>query len=123
MLASAWCMALHRRSGVNGRLPHGALCAAVLPHGLAANIAALRARAPQHSALERYTEIARLLTKRSDATLNDGVDWGRPLCTELKIPALRTWGIGEADFPGVLEKQQEPAACMPTRFGSPKTSW
>ncbi|HXJ40480.1 MAG TPA: iron-containing alcohol dehydrogenase, partial [Bryobacteraceae bacterium] len=33
--------------------PHGAVCAAILPHGAAANIAALRARAPESAALER----------------------------------------------------------------------
>jgi hypothetical protein len=38
--------------GVNA--PHGALCAALLPHGMAADIAALRVRAPLHPSLERY---------------------------------------------------------------------
>ncbi len=82
--------------------PHGALCAALLPHGMAANVAGLRARAPQHPALERYSAIARLLTGRSDASVEDGIDWVRALCVELKIPALRTWGVTEADLPGVV---------------------
>jgi alcohol dehydrogenase class IV len=84
--------------------PHGALCAALLPHGVAANIAALRARAPQHPALERYDRVARLLTGRNDARANDGVEWIRALCAELKVPALRAWGITEADLPAVAEK-------------------
>jgi alcohol dehydrogenase class IV len=46
--------------GVNGRHRTGALCAALLPHGMEANMAALRARVPQHPSLERYAEIARL---------------------------------------------------------------
>jgi alcohol dehydrogenase class IV len=84
--------------------PHGALCAALLPHGMAANIAALHARAPQHPALERYAIIARLLTSRSDATADDGVDWVRALCVELNVPPLRAWRITAADLPGIVEK-------------------
>lgn len=90
--------------GGSWKAPHGALCAAVLPHGMAANVAALRARAPQHPALERYTAIARLLTGRPDASAEDGIEWVRALCTELNVPALRAWGVTEADLPGVVEK-------------------
>lgn len=86
------------------KAPHGALCAALLPCGMAANVAALRARAPQHSALERYATVARLLTGRNDANADDGIEWVRSLCAELKIPALRHWGIAESDWPGVVEK-------------------
>jgi alcohol dehydrogenase class IV len=71
---------------------------------MAANVAALRARAPQNPALERYAAIARLLTGRNEASAEDGIDWVRALCAELHIPALRAWGIGEADLPGVVEK-------------------
>ena len=90
--------------GGQWKAPHGALCAALLPHGMAANVAALRARAPQHPALERYAAIARLLTGRSEASVEDGIDWVRALCAELNIPALRAWGITEADLPGIVEK-------------------
>lgn len=93
-------------SPLGGQLaaPHGALCAALLPHGMAANVAALRERAPQHPALERYSSIARLLTGRSEASEKDGIDWVLALCAELKVPALRVWGISEADLPGVVDK-------------------
>jgi alcohol dehydrogenase class IV len=90
--------------GGQWKAPHGALCAALLPHGMAANVAGLRARAPQHPALERYATIARLLTGRNDASVEDGIDWVRALCAELGIPALRAWGVTEADLPGVAEK-------------------
>jgi alcohol dehydrogenase class IV len=90
--------------GGSWRAPHGALCAALLPHGMAANVAALRARAPQHPALERYTTIARLLTGRNDASAADGIDWVQALCVELNVPPLRAWGITEADLPEVVEK-------------------
>ena len=90
--------------GGQWKAPHGALCAALLPHGMAANVAALRSRAPQHPALERYAEIARLVTGMSEATVEDGIDWVRALCGELNIPALRAWGISEADLPDIVEK-------------------
>lgn len=90
--------------GGGWKAPHGALCAAVLPHGIAANIAALRARSPQHPALERYSAIARLLTGRNNARAEDSIDWIRALSTELNIPSLRTWNITETDLPGIVEK-------------------
>lgn len=90
--------------GGQWKAPHGALCAALLPYGMAANLAGLRARAPQHPALARYSAIARLLTGRSEASEEDGIDWVRALSEELSIPALRTWGVTEADLPGVAEK-------------------
>ncbi|MFZ1087317.1 MAG: iron-containing alcohol dehydrogenase [Terracidiphilus sp.] len=90
--------------GGSSCVPHGALCAALLPHGMAANVAALRARAPLHPSLERYVEVARLLTNRKDATAEDGVDWVRALCAELNIPTLRIWGIVPADLSTVVEK-------------------
>lgn len=90
--------------GGSWKAPHGALCAAVLPHGMAANIVALRAREPQHPALDRYTTIARLLTGKPDAHAEDGIEWVRELCAELQIPRLRTWGISESDLPAVVDK-------------------
>jgi alcohol dehydrogenase class IV len=89
--------------GGSYKAPHGALCAAILPHGMAANVAALRARAPQHPALERYTAIARLLTGQKDASAEAGIEWVRALCAELNVPVLRTWGVTEANLPAVVE--------------------
>jgi alcohol dehydrogenase class IV len=90
--------------GGGWKAPHGALCAAVLPHGMAANVTAMRARAPQHPALERYATIARLLTGYNQATAEEGIEWVRALCAELHVPPLRDWGITENDLPGVVEK-------------------
>jgi alcohol dehydrogenase class IV len=90
--------------GGKWQAPHGALCAALLPHGMAANVAGLRARAPGHPTLERYSAIARLLTGRSQVSAEDGIDWVLALSAELSIPALGAWGINEADLPGLAEK-------------------
>jgi len=101
--------------GGSWNAPHGALCAALLPYGMAANIAALQARAPLHPSLERYAVIARLLTGRKDATPENGVEWIRALCAELNVPALRTWGITQADLPAVVEK----ASCASSMKANP----
>jgi alcohol dehydrogenase class IV len=90
--------------GGSSNAPHGALCAALLPHGMAANVAALRARAPQHPALERYAVIARLLTDRADAIVDDGIAWIRALCADLNVPPLGAWGIKEGDLPRIVEE-------------------
>jgi alcohol dehydrogenase class IV len=84
--------------------PHGALCAALLPHGMAVNVAALRTRAPQNPALTRYDLIARILTGRNDATADDGIAWVHALCVDLNVPPLHTWGITESDLPAIAEK-------------------
>jgi len=83
--------------------PHGALCAALLPQGMAVNIRAARARAPEGDTLRRYETVARLLTGKPDAAAEEGVEWVRLLCQELQIPPLRSYGIQERDVPTLVE--------------------
>src|SRR5205085_590742 len=59
--------------------PHGAVCAAILPHGVAANIRALRARDPESEALRKYAEVASFLTGEASAVAEDAADWLRGL--------------------------------------------
>ena len=92
--------------GGQWKAPHGALCAALLPHGMASNVSALRTRARQHPALERYANISRLVTGHSEATVEDGIHWIRELCAALNVPALREWGIEEPDLPVIVEKAE-----------------
>ena len=84
--------------------PHGAICAALLPHGMAVNIRAARARAPEGETLRRYETVARLLTGKPDAVAEEGVEWVRRLCRELQIPPLGSYGIQEWDVPTLVEK-------------------
>ncbi len=83
--------------------PHGAVCAALLPHVMEVNLRALRARARSSDVLDRYRTVARLLTGRPDALAEDGVAWVSETCGRLGIPPLRAYGIGEADIPLVVE--------------------
>lgn len=87
--------------------PHGAVCAALLPHVMEINVRALRARAPESEALPRYAAVARILTGRPDARAEDGSAWARDLCRQLAIPPLRAYGISGADVSELVEKASQ----------------
>jgi len=97
-LANAGLGAVHGFAGPIGGMfpsaPHGAICAALLPHVMRANIRALRRRDEQDGEyLKRYDQIARICTGHARATADAGVDWVRRLIDELQIPRLGTYGI------------------------------
>jgi len=87
--------------------PHGAVCAALLPHGMEVNIRVLRARVPESESLRRYQEVARLLTGQPSAAAEDGVQWVREIRQELNIPPLGSYGIREADVPVLVERASQ----------------
>lgn len=106
-LANAGLGAVHGFAApIGGRVdaPHGAICAALLPHVCAANLRTIESRAPDHPARRRYEIVARTLTGRADARAEDGVAWLRALVEELRIPPLRTYGLGEADVDALVEQ-------------------
>lgn len=97
-LANAGLGAVHGFAGPIGGMfpaPHGAVCAALLPHVMAQNISALRQRAPGSETLRRYDEVARWLTGNAGAAADDGVDWVRELVSDFQIKPLGTYGIRE----------------------------
>ena len=106
-LANAGLGAVHGFAGPIGGsfpAPHGAICAALLPHVMAANLRALRQRAPDNPALRRYDEVARLLTGSAGATADDGVDWIGKLVADLQIPRLGGYGIREEHVADLVAK-------------------
>jgi alcohol dehydrogenase class IV len=106
-LANAGLGAVHGLAAPIGGMfpaPHGAVCAALLPHVMEANLRALRARAPNGDALRRYAEVARLVTGRATATANDGVKWAGELVAEMKIPRLSRYGIGPEHVDNLVAK-------------------
>jgi alcohol dehydrogenase class IV len=99
-LANAGLGIVHGFAGPIGGMfdaPHGAICAAILPHGMAANIRA-------GAAPERYREIAAILTGSEKASAEDGVAWVRDLVGSLGIPGLRQYGIGVAHADDIVAK-------------------
>ncbi len=104
-LANARLGAVHGLAAPLGGMfpaPHGAVCARLLPIVMDANVRALRSREPASPALERFNEVARLLTGSSAASAEEGVEWTRALCAELEIPSLTEYGLGQAEIPAVV---------------------
>lgn len=94
-LANAGLGAVHGFAApIGGRFPapHGAVCAALLPYVMRANLEAGAAR-------DRYTTVARLLTGDAGATAEAGVGWVAGLCRRLAIPSLGKYGIRLEDVP------------------------
>ena len=86
--------------------PHGAVCAATLAAAVDVNLRALRERAPEHSALPRITEVANLLTGRSDATAEDAIAWLQELTGALSIPGLASYGLSHDQIDAVVTAAQ-----------------
>ncbi len=93
--------------------PHGAVCAALLPHAMAVNLGVLTGRAAPDGALERVHTIARRLTQSDEARAEDGIAWIQELTHGLGIPALRTYGVGPEHFPTLVEQARQ-ASSMKT---------
>ncbi|HET8550453.1 MAG TPA: iron-containing alcohol dehydrogenase [Bryobacteraceae bacterium] len=90
-LANAGLGAVHGFAAPIGGMfdaPHGAVCAALLPHAVDVNVQALREREPESEALRRY----------------DDLGWVRELCSRLGIPPLRRWGVTADHVPELVEK-------------------
>lgn len=112
-LANAGLGAVHGFSGPIGGMfdaPHGMVCAALLPHVMKANLAALRVRQPESPALAKLTEFAQL-TGGSEA--EDGIKWIAGLCRDLQVPPLSALGVAEKDFSALVANAQR-ASSMKT---------
>ena len=106
-LANAGLGAVHGFAGPIGGsfpAPHGAICAALLPHVVAMNLRALRQRDPNGPALYRYEEAARWLAGDMKAGADDGLKWVRALVLDLKIPRLGSFGVRREHFPDLVAR-------------------
>jgi alcohol dehydrogenase class IV len=106
-LANAKLGAVHGFAGPLGGMisaPHGVICGRLLPVVCKANVRAIRDRAADSPALARFDEVGRILTGKSTARAADAVTWIEELCTTLRLPGLRKYGLCEADFPAVAAK-------------------
>jgi alcohol dehydrogenase class IV len=59
------------------------------------NLQALRVRLPNGEALNRYDEVARLVTGNDSAVADEGVGWVAELVRDLRIPGLSAYGISK----------------------------
>ncbi len=117
-LANAGLGAVHGFAGPIGGMfpaPHGAVCAALLPHVMAMNLRALRERQPDSEALRKFGDVARLLTGDANASADDGASWLTALVRDLQIPPLSRYGITPAHTAELVEK----AAAASSMKGNP----
>jgi alcohol dehydrogenase class IV len=106
-LANAGLGAVHGFAGPFGGMydaPHGAVCAALLPEVVAANVHALRMRSPDAVALTRYAELATIVTGSQSSTADDAIAWLRALVTAFKIPPLSSYGFRPSEAAEVVAK-------------------
>ena len=88
-------------------IPHGVVCARLLPLVMATNIEALKAEGVAGEAtLLRYTEVARILVGAPQAAAEEGVAWAQDLVDTLEIPGLGHYGFSQADIAAVVPKAQ-----------------
>ena len=106
-LANAGLGAVHGFAGPIGGMfaaPHGAICAALLPYVIEANIVAAKKDRSHKETLERYDRVAKALTSNPSAGAEEAVGWTRSLIEDLRIPPLRTYGIRKTDLTEISEK-------------------
>ena len=105
-LANVKLGAVHGFAGPMGGMfpvPHGAVCAALLPAVMEININAVKQK-KQHQSLKKYDEAARILTGSPKARATDGIKWAKNMVDVLKIPNLSVFGLSASDFPVLVEK-------------------
>lgn len=106
-LANAKLGVVHGFAGVIGGMfliPHGVVCAALLPYAIEINVQALRNDDPHSESLKRFDEVAQILTRDPNATADDGVIWIQELCKHFNIPRLAAFCMKKTDFHEIIEK-------------------
>jgi len=105
-LANSGLGTVHGFSSVIGGMfdiPHGVICARLLPIIMNANIQALQQRDSQSIALSRYRKISALVTRNHDALIGDGIAAIRELVKRLGIPGFTKYGMSEKDISQVVK--------------------
>ena len=105
-LANVKLGAVHGFAGPLGGMypiPHGTVCAMLLPAVMDANICALKKSGPSEL-LNKFHEVACLLTGRRDAAAEDGAVWAREMVGYLGITGLANFHVKEPDFPEIVQK-------------------
>lgn len=109
-LANAGLGAVHGFAGpIGGRFPapHGAVCAALLPHVFRANHSALEARDPSGQGVWRLRRVAQVLTRRTEATPADAAAYLEDLLRQLAVPRLGAYGVTAADVPALVAQSRQ----------------
>ena len=109
-MANARLGAVHGLAGPLGgmyQVPHGIVCARLLPLVMETNLQALRSRKPDSPVLTRYIEVAQILTGIQDSIPEDSIVRVRELCEKMSIPPLGMYGLKSKDFPSLISQAQK----------------
>lgn len=115
-LANAGLGAVHGFAAAIGgmfRVPHGAVCAALLPVVLEINYGALLSRAPTAAVLDRFRELAFLLTGNSAADAKDALRFISELTRRLRIPNLARWGLDQEAAGEICQRAKVASSMKP----------
>ena len=107
-LANSKLGAIHGIAGPIGGMfpiPHGVICARLLPYVVEVNVRALQRHNSQQYLL-RYDQVAQALTGKSNACAEDGLAWIHELCDTFDIPRLSNFGITEDHFPDLIARSK-----------------
>jgi alcohol dehydrogenase class IV len=105
-LANVKLGAVHGFAGPLGGMypiPHGAVCACLLPAVMEVNIKLLKEK-KQEKVLLKFDEVARILTGNNSAVAVDGAVWIKNLVKKLLIPSLSDFQLTAESFPELIEK-------------------
>ena len=108
-LANAKLGAVHGFAGPIGgmfHVPHGAVCAALLPSVMLVNAETLSNRGNDFEKLSRFEDVARWVTGVENATIEEGIEWIASLCKKMEVPRLSELGIKKTQFPAIIEKSK-----------------
>ena len=113
-LANSGLGAVHGFAGTIGgmfHIPHGAICASLLPSVMEVNINALKQRNPDSISINRYQEVFQIVTGNPNVSILAGLNWFRELQVKLQISSLTKLGISKDIFPDII-KQSKIASSM-----------
>lgn len=108
-LANARLGAVHGLAGpLGGRYSaqHGSICAILLPIVMEVNLRALRTRQPDSPVLNRFREVAQLLTGDPASNAEDAATCLFEMRNLMAIPTLSAYGLQSDDFPLLIEQAQ-----------------
>lgn len=92
-------------------IPHGTVCALLLPPVIEANAAALRSQSPNHETLRKYETLGRVLTGRDElsgeAAIAAAVEFLRDLVSRFQIPGLSHFGIQASGFADLVGRARK----------------
>lgn len=99
--------AVHGFAGSIGgmhRLPHGAICASLLPAVIKVNLKVMKLRDSANQAINRYKEIFNIVTKEPNADIEEGIEWFKEFNSKLNIPTLSDLGVSQKHFNEIIDR-------------------